>query len=114
MTIALLNIRSIVAKLADTEQDMCLKAANILCFCETWLTQSQTSLNILNDQVTIRCDRLTYNNKGGTMICVSKCMQPSRTCTIMANNIEVACSTLTLPNAKEIQIFVLYRSPKVP
>ena len=45
MTIALLNIRSIVAKLADIEQDMCLKAANILCFCETWLTQSQTSLN---------------------------------------------------------------------
>ena len=35
-------------------------------------------------------------------------------CTFSANNIEVACSTLTLPNASQIQICVLYRSPNSP
>ena len=48
------------------------------------------------------------------MICVPRCMQPSQTCTFMASNIEVACSTLTLPNASQMQIFVLYKSPNVP
>ena len=40
VTISLLNIRSIIAKLPDIVQDNCLKHANILCFCETWLTPS--------------------------------------------------------------------------
>jgi hypothetical protein len=38
VTLALLNVRSIVAKLPDIEQDDCLMYASILCFCETWLT----------------------------------------------------------------------------
>ena len=115
VTICLLNVRSLVAKLADIEQDKFLKAANVVCFCETWLTQSQPSPSILNDQETIRCDRQANNNKGGTMICVSRCMQPSQTCTLnIAYDIEVAYSTLTLPDANQIQIFVLYRSPNVP
>ena len=36
---------SVVAILADI-QDRCLQAANIICFCETWLTASQTSPSI--------------------------------------------------------------------
>ena len=52
-----LNVRSLVAKLDDIKQDMCLKAASVLCFCETWLTPSQASPSILNDQVVVRCDR---------------------------------------------------------
>ena len=58
VTICLLNVRSLVAKLADIEQDMCLKAANVLCFCETWLTPSQASPSILNHQMVIRCDKV--------------------------------------------------------
>ena len=112
--ICLLNVRSLIAKLADIEQDMCLKAANVLCFCETWLTATQSSPSILSDQVVVRCDRQTGNNKGGTMICVPSHMQPSQTCTFTSNSIEVACSTLTLPNTNQMQIFVLYRSPNVP
>ena len=36
ITICLLNVRSLIAKLADIKQDMYLKATNIVCFCETW------------------------------------------------------------------------------
>ena len=68
VTISLLNVRSLVAKLADIEQDMCLKAADVLCFCETWLTASQASPRLQGYQNVIRCDRQTGNNKGGTMI----------------------------------------------
>ena len=32
VTVALLNVRSIVAKLADIQLDKCLKAANVICF----------------------------------------------------------------------------------
>ena len=114
VTICLQNVRSFLAKLGDIEQDICLKAANILCFCETWLTTSQPSPRILNDRIVIRCDRQSGNSKGGSMLCVPRCMQPSQTCTILANSIEVACSKLTLPNANQMQIFVLYRSPNAP
>ena len=111
VTIALLNVRSLAAKLPDIEQDMCLRAANVL---ETWLTTSQASPTILTDQMVIICDRQTSNNKGGTMICVPSYMQPSQTCTFTSNSIEVACATLTLNSANQIQIFVVYRSPNVP
>ena len=52
----------------NIEQDMCLKAASTLCFCETWLSTSQASPSILNDQVVIRCDRQTTNSKGGANV----------------------------------------------
>ena len=48
------------------------------------------------------------------MICIPKDMQPCQTCTFKSNSIEVACSTLTLPNNKQLHIFVLYRSSNVP
>lgn len=83
-------------------------------FCETWLTVSQASPSILSEQMVIRCDRQTGNNKGGTMICVPRYMQPSRTCTFTSNSIEVACTTLTLNSTNQIQIFLLYRSLNVP
>ena len=37
VTIALLNVRSILAKLPDIIADHSLRCASILCFCETWL-----------------------------------------------------------------------------
>ena len=48
------------------------------------------------------------------MICVPSYMQPSQTCTFTSNSIEVACATLTLNSANQIQIFVVYRSPNAP
>ena len=38
--LALLNVRSIVAKLPDIACDGNLKYASVLCFCKTWLTPS--------------------------------------------------------------------------
>lgn len=32
VTVCLLNVRSLIAKLPDIQQDMCLRAANVLCF----------------------------------------------------------------------------------
>ena len=98
-------------KLADIEQDMCRKAANILCFCETWLTASQASPNIPNNQVASRCDRQTGDNKGGAMIYSQ--MQTCHARSFTSPGIEVACSTVTLPNGNHMQILVLYRSPNV-
>ena len=37
-TLALLNVRSLYAKLADIDCDDSLAYASILCFTETWLT----------------------------------------------------------------------------
>ena len=38
ITVALLNVRSIIAKTPDILQDKHLGCANVLCFCETWLS----------------------------------------------------------------------------
>ena len=84
ITVCLLNVRSLIAKLADIEQDVYLKAANVVCFCETWLTASQASPSIVNDQVAVRCDRQTGDNKGGTMICIPREMHPTCTRTFTA------------------------------
>ena len=114
ITICLLNVRSLITKLADIEQDIYLQAANVVCSCETWLTASQASPSIVNYQVAVRCDRQSGDNKGGTMICIPRQMHPTCTRLFASNGIEVACSTLTLPNANNMQIVVLYRSPNVP
>ena len=57
-TIALLNVRSIVAKMPDIKQDnnRTCKSASIECFCETWLNASQLSPIVQHDQIDIRCD----------------------------------------------------------
>jgi len=59
VSFALLNVRSIVAKLPDIRADKHLSFASILCFCETWLNPSQLSPILLDDQIDIRCDRVT-------------------------------------------------------
>ena len=78
LTIALLNVRSITAKMPDIK-DGDIKSASILCFCETWLTPSDPSPVILDDHnVSIRCDRAS-GDKGGVMISISEDIQPSHT-----------------------------------
>ena len=65
VTIALLNVRSILAKLPDITADHSLRSASLLCFCETWLNASQPSPVLLDNQIDIRCDTLTCESKGG-------------------------------------------------
>ena len=43
LTVALLNVTSLVAKMPDIKQDNNVKSASIKSFCETWLNISQLS-----------------------------------------------------------------------
>jgi hypothetical protein len=114
VTIALLNVRSILAKLPDITADHSLRCASILCFCETWLNASQPSPVLLDNQIDIRCDRVTCENKGGVLLCVPSQMNPSNVQRFATNGIEAVSATIQLPNADSIQIAVVYRSPSVP
>ena len=114
VTIALLNVRSIVAKLPDIRTDDNFKSANILCFCETWLNASQPSPVLLDDQIDIRCDRVTCENKGGVLICLTSQMDPSDVQRFTSNGIEAVSATLQILNAGSLQIAMVYRSPSVP
>lgn len=77
LTIALLNVTSILHQIPDITADKTLSSANILCFCETWLNASQCSPVLRPNQMHIRCDKLTCENKGGVMMYVPSQMQPS-------------------------------------
>ena len=106
-TIALLNVRSIVAMLPDIIANASLSSATILCFCKTWLNASQPSPAL---QIDIRCDRISCDNKGGVMICVPSQIKPSNTQRFAVNGIEAVSVTL---ESNGMQIAVLYRSSNV-
>ena len=72
---------------------------------------AQPSPVVKQNQIAIRCDRATGDNKGGVMICVQQNIRPSHTNTFVSNNIEAVCCTLLFPNGKAIQVGLLYRSP---
>ena len=111
LTIALLNVRSILAKLPDIRADNSLRSASILCFCETWLNASQPSPVLLDNQIDIRCDRVSCENKGGVLICVPNLSNVQR---FVTSAIEAVSATIQLPNVGNMQIAVVYRSPSVP
>ena len=113
ITIALLNVRCLAAKLPYIEQDAVFKSASILCFCETWLCPSQLSPVVQDNQASLRCDRALANQKGGVIISVPQSMQPTDTSTFTANGIEAVTTTLLLPNTCCLQVALLYRSPSV-
>ena len=112
VTIALLNVRSLVAKLPDIQHDIGLNSANILCFCETWLSPSQPSPQILDNHALLRCDRELGNQKGGVAISVPQDMKPSNMTKLAFHSIEILTTRLMLPNT--IQLALVYRSPSVP
>ena len=114
VTFALLNVRSILAKLPDVRADKNLSCADILCFCETWLNASQPTPVLLDDQVDIRCDRMTNENRGGVLICVPSHMSPTNVHRFATSGIEAVSATIQLPNSDNLQIAVVYRSPSVP
>ena len=111
VTLALLNVRSILAKLPDIRADKSLRSASILCFCETWFNASQPSPVLIDDQIDIRCDRVTCENKGGVLMCVPSQMNPSNVQRFATSGIEAVSATIQLPNVGSTQIAVMYRSP---
>ena len=111
ITLLLLNVRSIVAKLDDIKCDSYINAVDVLCFCETWLSPSQPSPCIKDDHVVLRCDRVSDNSKGGVLMSVPSIMQPSHTSTFTSHGIEGL--RLCVHNTG-IQIALLYRPPSVP
>ena len=113
VTIALLNERSINAKLSDIHKDSSLNRASVMCFCETWLTPTLRSPLVLDNQIDIRCDRATGDNNGGVMICCPQTMEPSRTHGTACHGIEAVSTILLLPNSSCLQLVLLYRSPVV-
>ena len=114
VNIALLNVRSILAKLPDIRADTKLNSADILCFCETWLNASQPTPLLLDNQTDIRCDRMTNENRGGVLICVPSYTDPSSVHRFPAIGIEAVSATIQLTGADSLQIAVVYRSPSVP
>ncbi len=113
ITVALLNVRSIVPKLPDIQADSTFNNANVLCFCDTWLTPAQPSPAITTNHVVLRCDRALNDHKGGAMISVDCTLQPSRPVTFVSNGIECVMTSLFV-NGKRLQVVVVYRSPHVP
>ena len=113
VSVALLNVRSIGAKLPDVLDDKTLSGASIQCFCETWLNASQVSPILQPNQIDIRCDRVTCENKGGVMICVPSQMHPSDVQRFSVNGMESVYCMLVLPNLTRMQIALVYRSPSV-
>ena len=114
VTVALLNVRSIVPKLPDIRADNCLRSASVLCFCETWLNPSQPSPVLLDNQIDIRCDRVTCENKGGVLMCIPSLLNPSNVQRFVGSGIETVSATIQFPNAGKMQIGIVYRSPSVP
>ncbi len=67
-TICSLNVRSIVSKLNDMKCDKFVQSVDILCICETQLTPSYQTPNIIDGHNVIRHDRTSNNKGGGIMI----------------------------------------------
>ena len=102
ISIALLNVRSIVAKLpeSDIEHDHSLTSASILCFTETWLTPQLSSPVILGHHQVIRSDRMSGDNKGGVLISIPANIQASNQTEFSRSGviIEALSTTLLFPN----------------
>ena len=111
ITLTLLNVRSISAKLVDIKNDDTLRYASALCFCETWLSPSQPSPVLHANHVVFRSDRITHDNKGGVVMSVRENLCPVVMYTFASSGIEGIVVDVLLPNASHLQISLLYRSP---
>ena len=63
-----------------------------------------------DDQIDIRCDRLTCDNKGGVLICVPRRMNPTH---VQRFGIEALSTTIHIQNLGKLKIAVVYRSPRI-
>ncbi len=91
-----------------------MACANVLCFCETWLSPSQQIPSLGSGHVTLRCDRIAPNNKGGVLSSVHQSLNPHQTATVNTKGVEGLITKLMLPNSRHIQLVLLYRSPNTP
>ncbi len=117
ISIALLNIRSIVPKIPDIERDSSLESATILCFTETWLTRRQMSPVFFDHHTVVRSDRVSGENKGGVMISMPQTMLISDVTDLSFIGpgilFEAISATLLLPSGEHLQVTLVYRSPSI-
>ena len=108
ISIALLNIRSVITKLPDINQDIILKF-------ETWLTHDQNSQLFSDHQVIARSDCVTGNSMGGVIFAIHDAIQVAHMTNFPLSYILVEANTaiITLPNQNHFQVTLVYRSPSV-
>ncbi len=82
ITIALLNVRSIINKVVDIKHDSILQAADVLCFSETWLKPSDPTPCVKPNHNVERCD----GRGGGIMVTIPNTMQYARLNNIITTN----------------------------
>ena len=113
-TISLLNIPSIVSKLDDIKCDTFLQSVDILCICETWLTPSQQTPNVIDGHNVIRRDRTNGNRGGGLMIsCKNNVTYTPIDIQLNNNGIENITGTVVLYNFP-IVLSLINRPPQIP
>ena len=115
ITLALLNIRSLYAKLADIDCDDSLACASILCFTETWLTPQMETPCVRDNWQAARADRLSGDNKGGVLVSFSDTIRlvDCNNASLENTAMEIMVTVLRLPSGQCFQLMVVYRSPSV-
>ena len=75
ITIASLNVRSIVPEIPDINLNMIVPLnVEIFCFTETWLTSTQATPVLYDDHTVASCNCLSGDNDGGVILSVSLIM----------------------------------------
>ena len=115
ITLALLNVRSLNAKLPDIEYDDSLTCASILCFTETWLTPQMEIPYVRGNYQAARADRTSGDNKGGVLVSLSDNIRAldCNDASLDGIPMEILITVLRLPNGWCIQLTIIYRSPTV-
>ncbi len=115
ITIALLNIRSLLPKLLDIEGDDSLVSACIFCFTETWLPPAIIDTpSIRGNHGFIRLDNVSGEKKGGVLISYPESMEVIYKDDLDTNDgIDILFAMLILPSKHPIHLTLVYRSPSV-
>ena len=115
ITITLLNVRSLLAKVPDIECDKLFTSSGIHCFTETWLQSGIASPLIHTNHQCLRLDSVSGDRKGGVLISLPENIEVlnSYACDVDGVAIEMLCALLQLPNGQAIHLTLVYRSPSV-
>ena len=113
LSIAMLNIRSIVNKIEDIRNDKFLQSVDIVCLTETWLTPSTySSPSIRDNNHVFRVDRTTSRG-GGVMISLPQTIDVVQNSGLSDTGIELVHLSITFNNIPYL-LFLIYRPPLVP
>jgi hypothetical protein len=113
-TLCCLNIRSISAKIDDIKCDEFLQSVDVLCICETLLTHSQQTPNVIDDSTVIRHDRASGSRGGGVMIICKKNI-PYTPININLSNNGIECiNGMILLHGFPLILSLIYRPPQIP